>query len=85
VIAVKFNEYWFRPRMFGWGWTPTSWEGWGVVLLALAALYLTVENVEGWARYPALIGMVCALVLVSDLKSNPSFILSRKKSAKKKE
>ena len=26
------NRYWFRPKSFGYGWTPISWEGWAVTL-----------------------------------------------------
>lgn len=25
---------WFRPKHFGIGWSPASWEGWAVVALA---------------------------------------------------
>ena len=24
---------WFKPRTFGYGWTPASWEGWVVTLV----------------------------------------------------
>lgn len=24
---------WFKPRAFGYGWTPASWEGWAVTLV----------------------------------------------------
>lgn len=24
---------WFKPRTFGYGWTPASWEGWAVTLV----------------------------------------------------
>jgi ABC-type phosphate transport system permease subunit len=26
------NRYWFRPKSFGYGWTPISWKGWAVTL-----------------------------------------------------
>jgi len=29
------NHYWFRPKLFGWGWTPATWQGWFVTLLFL--------------------------------------------------
>ena len=31
------NEFWFRPRDYGYGAAPTTWEGWMTV-----AVYLTV-------------------------------------------
>lgn len=30
--------YWFKRKLYGWGWTPARWEGWTV--LAVAVLYI---------------------------------------------
>lgn len=27
------GNIWFKPRAFGYGWTPASWEGWAVTLV----------------------------------------------------
>lgn len=24
--------YWFKRKLYGWGWTPATWQGWLVVL-----------------------------------------------------
>lgn len=29
---------WFRPRKFGWGWRPASWQGWLVVIATIALM-----------------------------------------------
>ena len=31
----EFSEkkLWFRRKTFGWGWQPSSWQGWGVITL----------------------------------------------------
>lgn len=26
-------KHWFRPRDYGWGWRPNTWEGWAVIAL----------------------------------------------------
>ena len=26
---------WFKPKRFGYGWTPASWQGWAVTLVLL--------------------------------------------------
>jgi len=26
------NKYWFRAKLYGWGWTPARWQGWIVIL-----------------------------------------------------
>jgi hypothetical protein len=27
---------WFKPRTFGYGWSPSGWEGWAVTLIWIA-------------------------------------------------
>jgi hypothetical protein len=27
---------WFKPRTFGYGWSPATWEGWAVTLIWMA-------------------------------------------------
>ena len=28
--------YWFKRKIWGWGWTPVTWQGWLVTLLLIA-------------------------------------------------
>lgn len=32
---IKNNpqHYWFKRKLYGWGWTPATWQGWVVTLL----------------------------------------------------
>ena len=30
--------YWFKRKVWGWGWTPALWQGWAV--LAVSVLYI---------------------------------------------
>jgi MFS superfamily sulfate permease-like transporter len=34
------NEYWFKPKTYGYGATPVTWEGWLVVALYTAAVLI---------------------------------------------
>lgn len=39
--------YWFKRKLYGWGWTPVKWQGWaviGVYVLALLLLALTIDD-----------------------------------------
>ena len=29
------TEYWFRPKRYGYGATPTTWQGWAVTFAAI--------------------------------------------------
>jgi hypothetical protein len=32
------HEFWFKPKSFGYGATPTTWEGWAVLAIYLLAV-----------------------------------------------
>ena len=32
--------YWFKARLYGWGWVPITWQGWAVVLIYIALLLI---------------------------------------------
>jgi len=33
--------YWFKRKLYGWGWTPVKWQGW-VVIAAYIAILLAI-------------------------------------------
>jgi hypothetical protein len=57
-------QYWFRPKSYGYGATPITWEGW-VVTLAVAAVFggsivvmnllVGPSNVVAWLVWAAVI------------------------------
>ncbi|MCF7834152.1 MAG: hypothetical protein K9L98_02225 [Candidatus Pacebacteria bacterium] len=32
------NGYWFKRKLYGWGWTPVKWQGWGVLFVYVAII-----------------------------------------------
>jgi len=38
--------YWFKRRLFGWGWTPARWQGWVVVLVWLFAVMFFAFTID---------------------------------------
>jgi general stress protein CsbA len=41
------NHYWFKRKLYGWGWTPVTWQGWVATLLyigLIAAFALTIDE-----------------------------------------
>lgn len=28
--------YWFKRKVYGWGWTPVKWQGWLVIVVSIA-------------------------------------------------
>jgi len=44
------KKIWFRRKLYGWGWTPTTWEGWLVILiwaLLFVSLVSRIDDHEG--------------------------------------
>ncbi|MBA2127123.1 hypothetical protein DLM45_12960 [Hyphomicrobium methylovorum] len=39
------NDYWFKPRRYGYGATPTNWKGW----LSVAAFIAIVAGISNFA------------------------------------
>lgn len=38
--------YWFKRKLYGWGWYPASWQGWLVTLGAAAVVLLNALRFE---------------------------------------
>lgn len=34
------EHYWFKRKIWGWGWVPVTWQGWAVIGLWLAVVVL---------------------------------------------
>jgi len=32
------TQYWFKPKRYGWGATPVTWQGWTVTLATVLAM-----------------------------------------------
>ena len=71
------TTYWFRPKRYGYGATPVTWQGWAVTLatvLAMLAVSLFLRLTE---RHP----WALALMLAFDAACLVAlFVVSRRKT-----
>lgn len=37
---TSMTTYWFRPKRFGYGFVPVTWEGWAATFLMIGLLFL---------------------------------------------
>jgi hypothetical protein len=53
-------RYWFRAKRHGWGWRPSTWEGWTFFVLWFAAIFAGAV----WMRttIPARLGLYLAFI-----------------------
>jgi uncharacterized membrane protein YbhN (UPF0104 family) len=63
------NRYWFRPRRYGFGATPTTWEGWLsslvflVIVLAMNGAIIVLAPTNRTAAAYFVAGVVIVIVL----------------------
>lgn len=57
--------YWFKAKVYGWGWVPVKWQGWFVLVIALAIAFagVYVGDTDG-APGAALLGFLLMLALI---------------------
>ncbi|USN45567.1 MAG: hypothetical protein H6502_00335 [Candidatus Woesearchaeota archaeon] len=36
--------YWFKRKLFGWGWTPATWQGWLILLLFVVYAFVVARK-----------------------------------------
>ena len=46
VAYLKDNpeHYWFRNKVWGWGWVPATWEGWATLAVFIAGLGVLIVS-----------------------------------------
>ena len=68
------NEYWFKPKTYGYGATPVTWEGWAVVgiyvavVTAVSLLTLREKAVSNWLSFFAIIAIATAVMIAVSVK-----------------
>ncbi len=57
--------YWFKRKLYGWGWVPVKWQGWMVVIIGIAIVIAGVYVGEADdAPGAALIGILLMIAIV---------------------
>jgi hypothetical protein len=67
-------RYWFRPKRYGFGATPATWEGWAlggvylVVIIAASAMFLPSggepASTWDWLGWAAIIALATAVTVI---------------------
>ncbi len=58
------RKAWFKPKKFGWGWAPISWEGWLVTIVFVFLLIMAAYQVGAG---PGSVGEKIAGILIIDI------------------
>ncbi|WKZ31173.1 MAG: hypothetical protein QY318_00155 [Candidatus Dojkabacteria bacterium] len=74
------RKLWFKRKTYGWGWYPSTWEGWLVIAVYLAISFAAIAYVsalklsETQSAYVVLVVMTIntlILISISYLKGEP--------------
>lgn len=38
--------YWFKAKLYGWGWTPVRWQGWLTIIIWIAVMVLNAYRID---------------------------------------
>lgn len=57
------NKLWFKRKTYGWGWTPSSKEGWVILILYFINLFL-FWNLIQYFLINTIIGLIIWLLVV---------------------
>jgi hypothetical protein len=45
------QKLWFKRKLYGWGWTPVTWQGWlivlGYIILVVAIILMREKDISG--------------------------------------
>lgn len=59
------HGYWFKAKLYGWGWVPVKWQGWLVIAVAIGifVLGIFVSEIDDapWAR---VMGFALMMVII---------------------
>lgn len=80
-LKNKPQKYWFRQKLYGWGWTPATWQGWLVTLvyIGLVIIFALTIDAESPKREIIFTFIIPAILLTITL-----FRILREKSEKPK-
>lgn len=40
------NKLWFKRKLYGWGWTPITWEGWAVIIIWVVFFLFVIKRMN---------------------------------------
>lgn len=63
AFAVR-PGYWFAPKLFGWGATPVTWQGWAATILYSAVVIALAAWLDNSPAGIAAIGAVTLVFLI---------------------
>jgi hypothetical protein len=71
------NKLWFKRKTYGWGWTPSSKEGWLIIVIYCISLFL-FWNLIQYFLFDNFINLILWPIIVLLLTSTLLFVCYKK-------
>lgn len=80
-MTQEGKQLWFKAKTYGYGWTPSTWQGWGVLSMYLFAVVSEAFFVETHAHsitdflfsfFLRVIILTTFLIIICDAKGEPA-------------
>lgn len=64
---LTMKTLWFKRKLYGWGWTPCTWQGWAIIaiyIVNIVFIFRTVDSVSH-SGSDTLIGVFIPFVILT--------------------
>lgn len=58
------KKLWFKSKAYGWGWTPSSWEGWVIILIYVINIIDVFNEINLYSDFEVLIRFWIVTILL---------------------
>lgn len=59
------KKYWFRRKRYGWGWVPSSWEGWVTMFVFVLAVVIVFSNIGSNEAAIGVLRSIIAIIILT--------------------
>ena len=67
------DDAWFRPKRFGWGMTPVTWQGWALTIGGMIAVIALMRSpLPDWVRGGGAMLVLAGLIAVAARRTDGS-------------
>lgn len=72
---MKSNKYWFKPKNYGYGAYPRTWEGYTLIIVFVIGLFLSARYTitKPWLFALIVFILIVILVFISRIKTDGSW------------
>lgn len=70
TAMASMGKPWFVPKRYGYGATPTTWQGWAAIVASVAILGLVFGLLGGWRRWICGAAVIAAFAAIARAKTD---------------